>query len=173
MRRSATVLKISFESASSDTARASDIAPTSALKVKIALDLAARLSFANSRNANRKHSNISSSALAESWASGLIGHSGRERQIVGGGTLAKRGPSFQCQRPATKLRTPPSTLDFKIRKSEGAASNTSKADHLWMKTQNPRIPTNSAKTPITIHSTTTAVSSTYERHSTCISSCAS
>jgi hypothetical protein len=40
-RRSATVFKISRESASSDTARASDIAPTSALKVKIALDLGA------------------------------------------------------------------------------------------------------------------------------------
>src|ERR1700691_1257309 len=41
-RRSATVVKISCESTSSDTARASDIAPTSALKVKIALDLAAQ-----------------------------------------------------------------------------------------------------------------------------------
>ena len=39
-RSSATVLCISRESASSDTARASDIAPTRALKVKIALDLA-------------------------------------------------------------------------------------------------------------------------------------
>jgi hypothetical protein len=38
------VFKISRESASSDTARASTIAPTSALKVKVALDLAARLS---------------------------------------------------------------------------------------------------------------------------------
>jgi hypothetical protein len=47
-RRSATVFKISRESASSDTARASDIAPTSALKVKIALDLAARLSLPGS-----------------------------------------------------------------------------------------------------------------------------
>jgi hypothetical protein len=40
-RRSATVVKISRESTASDTARASDIAPMSALKVKIALDLAA------------------------------------------------------------------------------------------------------------------------------------
>jgi hypothetical protein len=44
-RRSATVFSISRESPSSDTARASDIAPTSALKVRIALDLAARLSL--------------------------------------------------------------------------------------------------------------------------------
>ena len=41
-RSSATVFCISRESASSDTARASDIAPTSALKIKIALDLAVR-----------------------------------------------------------------------------------------------------------------------------------
>jgi hypothetical protein len=39
------VFNISRESASSDTARASDIAPTSAQKVKIACDLAARLSL--------------------------------------------------------------------------------------------------------------------------------
>jgi len=36
------VFKISRESASSDTARASDIAPTRALKVRMALDLVAR-----------------------------------------------------------------------------------------------------------------------------------
>ncbi len=46
---SPTVFKISRESASSDTARASDIATTSALKVKIALDLAARLSLPGSK----------------------------------------------------------------------------------------------------------------------------
>ena len=39
---------ISRDSDSSDTARARDIAPTSALKVKIALDLAARLSLPGS-----------------------------------------------------------------------------------------------------------------------------
>jgi hypothetical protein len=44
-RRSATVFRILRESASSDTARASDIPPTSALKIRIALDLAARLSL--------------------------------------------------------------------------------------------------------------------------------
>jgi hypothetical protein len=49
-KRSATVFKISCESASSDTARASDIAPTSALKVKIALDLASRLSLPGSNS---------------------------------------------------------------------------------------------------------------------------
>src|SRR5260370_1062444 len=43
-RRSPTVFKISRENASSDTAGASAIAPTSALRVKIALDVAARLS---------------------------------------------------------------------------------------------------------------------------------
>ena len=47
-RSSAAVFKISRERASSDTARASDIAPTSALKVRIALDLAARLSLSGS-----------------------------------------------------------------------------------------------------------------------------
>jgi hypothetical protein len=47
-RSSPTVSSISRESASSDTARARDIAPTSALKIKIALDLAARLSLPGS-----------------------------------------------------------------------------------------------------------------------------
>src|SRR5580692_5283256 len=47
-RSSATVFCISRDSDSSDTARARDIAPTSALKVKIALDLAARLSLPGS-----------------------------------------------------------------------------------------------------------------------------
>jgi len=50
-RSSATVFRISRESASSDTARANDIAPTSALKVKIALDLAVRLSLAGCKAA--------------------------------------------------------------------------------------------------------------------------
>src|SRR5689334_2717513 len=40
-RSSATLFSISRESASSDTVRAKDIAPTSALKVKIACDLTA------------------------------------------------------------------------------------------------------------------------------------
>jgi hypothetical protein len=43
-----TVSSISRESVSSDTARASDIAPTSALKIKIALDLAVPLSLPGS-----------------------------------------------------------------------------------------------------------------------------
>jgi hypothetical protein len=43
-----TVSSISRESDSSDTARASDIAPTSALKIKTALDLAVRLSLPGS-----------------------------------------------------------------------------------------------------------------------------
>jgi len=47
----ATVFSISWESASSDTARAKDMAPTSALKVKIALDLAVRLSLAGRKAA--------------------------------------------------------------------------------------------------------------------------
>src|SRR5260370_17427774 len=47
-RRTPTDFRISCESVSSDTARARDIAPTSALKVKIALDLAARLSLPES-----------------------------------------------------------------------------------------------------------------------------
>src|SRR5882757_4735813 len=47
-KRSPTVSSISRERASSDTARASAIAPTSALKIKIALDLAARLSLSGS-----------------------------------------------------------------------------------------------------------------------------
>ena len=57
-RRSATVFKISCESTSSDTARASDIAPTSALKVKIALDLAARACpcLAATRQSTQGHS---------------------------------------------------------------------------------------------------------------------
>jgi hypothetical protein len=55
-RRSATVFKISRESDSSDTARASDIAPTSALKLKIALDLAARLSLPGSNPASNSRS---------------------------------------------------------------------------------------------------------------------
>src|SRR6476661_7134209 len=42
-KSSPTVSSISRESSSSDTARASDIAPTSALTIKIAIDLAARL----------------------------------------------------------------------------------------------------------------------------------
>ena len=50
-KSSATVFSISRESASSDTARARDIAPTSALKVKIALDLAVRLSLAGRKAA--------------------------------------------------------------------------------------------------------------------------
>src|SRR5438445_13533802 len=50
-RSSATVFSISRESASSDTARAKDIAPTSAPKVTIALDRAVRLSLAGSRPA--------------------------------------------------------------------------------------------------------------------------
>ena len=50
-RTSATVFRISRDIASSDTARASAIAPTSALKVKIALDLAARLFFPGSKPA--------------------------------------------------------------------------------------------------------------------------
>src|SRR5580700_1075371 len=49
LRRSATVSKISRERSSSDTARARDIAPTSALKVRIALDLAARFSLPGSK----------------------------------------------------------------------------------------------------------------------------
>ena len=48
LRRSATVFKISRESASSETARASDIAPTRALNVRIAFDLAAGLSLPGS-----------------------------------------------------------------------------------------------------------------------------
>ena len=51
LRRSATVFSISRESALPDTARARDIAPTSALKVKIALDLAVRLFLPGSRAA--------------------------------------------------------------------------------------------------------------------------
>src|SRR2546430_357201 len=50
-RSSATVFSISRESASLDTARAKDIAPTSALKVTIALDRAVRLFLAGSRPA--------------------------------------------------------------------------------------------------------------------------
>ena len=50
-RSSATALRISRESAWSDTTRAKDIAPTSALKVKIALDLAARLFLPGSKPA--------------------------------------------------------------------------------------------------------------------------
>jgi hypothetical protein len=49
------VFKISRESALSDTARASDIAPTSALKVEIALDLPARLSLPGSNPVQRRH----------------------------------------------------------------------------------------------------------------------
>jgi len=45
-RNCATVFRISREGASSDTARARAIAPTSALKVRIALDLAVRLFLA-------------------------------------------------------------------------------------------------------------------------------
>src|SRR5580698_2146256 len=56
LRRPATVCKISRESTSSDTARARDIAPTSALKVKIALDLAARLSLPGSNAASNSRS---------------------------------------------------------------------------------------------------------------------
>ena len=55
-RRSATVVKISCESTSSDTARASDIAPTRALKVRIALDLAWRLSLPGSNPASNSRS---------------------------------------------------------------------------------------------------------------------
>ena len=51
-RSSFTVLRISRESASSDTARASTIAPTSALKVKIAFDPAALLSLPGSKSAS-------------------------------------------------------------------------------------------------------------------------
>ena len=51
-RSSFTVLRISRESASSDTARASTIAPTSALKVKIAFDPAACLSLPGSKPAS-------------------------------------------------------------------------------------------------------------------------
>src|ERR1700674_5723904 len=51
-RSSFTVLRISRESASSDTARASTMAPTSALKVKIAFDLAACLSLPGSKPAS-------------------------------------------------------------------------------------------------------------------------
>jgi hypothetical protein len=47
-KSSPTLFSISRESASSDTTRANDIAPTSALKLKIALDLAARLSLPGS-----------------------------------------------------------------------------------------------------------------------------
>src|ERR1700730_8280327 len=47
-RNSFTVLRVSMESVSSDTARASTMAPTSALKVKIAFDLAACLSLPGS-----------------------------------------------------------------------------------------------------------------------------
>ena len=43
-RTSDTAFKISSDSASSETARAKDIAPTSALNFRIAFDLAARLS---------------------------------------------------------------------------------------------------------------------------------
>jgi len=49
-RSSATVFRISRENDSSHTARASDIAPIGALKVKIALDLAARLSLPGSNS---------------------------------------------------------------------------------------------------------------------------
>ena len=50
-RTSAAVRRISRDIFSSDTARASVIAPTSALKTKIALDLAARLFFPGSKPA--------------------------------------------------------------------------------------------------------------------------
>jgi hypothetical protein len=50
-RISATDFKISRESDSSDTARARAIAPASALKVKIAFDLATRLSLSGSNPA--------------------------------------------------------------------------------------------------------------------------
>ena len=55
-RRPATVFRISCESASSDTARANDIAPTRALKVRIALDLAARLFLPGSKPAIKSRS---------------------------------------------------------------------------------------------------------------------
>ena len=45
---SPTVSSISRESVSSDTERASDIAPTSALTIRIALDLALRLALPGS-----------------------------------------------------------------------------------------------------------------------------
>ena len=48
---SATVFRISSDRASSETARANDIAPTSALNVRIAFDLAARLSLPGSKPA--------------------------------------------------------------------------------------------------------------------------
>lgn len=63
-KRSATVFKISCESTSSDTARASDIAPTSALKVKIALDLAARLSLPGSNPTINSRSFLTSSEVS-------------------------------------------------------------------------------------------------------------
>src|ERR1700733_8781636 len=63
-RRSATVFEISCESTSSDTARASDIAPTRALKVRIALDLAARLSLPGSNPAINSRSFLTCSEVS-------------------------------------------------------------------------------------------------------------
>ena len=63
-RRSATVFEISCESISSDTARASDIAPTSALKVRIALDLAARLSLPGSNPTINSMSSLTCSEVS-------------------------------------------------------------------------------------------------------------
>ena len=56
-------MRISDESASSDTARASAIAPTSALKVKIALDLAARLSSPGSNPISNSRSFLTCSEV--------------------------------------------------------------------------------------------------------------
>src|ERR1700733_4874605 len=63
-RRSATVFEISCESTSSDTARASDIAPTRALKVRIALDLAARLSLPGSKPRITSRSSLTCSEVS-------------------------------------------------------------------------------------------------------------
>ncbi len=49
-----TVFNVWHDGASSDTARASDIAPTSALKIKVAFDLAAHLSLPGSHKGEPK-----------------------------------------------------------------------------------------------------------------------
>jgi hypothetical protein len=72
LKSSATVFSISRESASSDTVRAKDIAPTSALKVKIACHLVARASRAAHKFRHRPKS-FQTAPLPISLQAGPVG----------------------------------------------------------------------------------------------------